>query len=70
MDTCIILQVVLYSWEEHRSKCCMIRSYFRQVTLSVHFLLLLMESRLRIEGRELRIEYSFIRKVVGVPTKF
>ncbi|KAE9602267.1 hypothetical protein Lal_00049714 [Lupinus albus] len=30
----------------------------------------LMESRLRSEGRELRIEYSFLRKVAGVPTKF
>ncbi|KAK7292079.1 hypothetical protein RIF29_07749 [Crotalaria pallida] len=31
---------------------------------------MLMESRLRSEGRELRIEYSFLRKVAGVPTKF
>ncbi|XP_019451790.1 PREDICTED: probable receptor-like protein kinase At5g20050 [Lupinus angustifolius] len=30
----------------------------------------LMESRLRSEGRELRIEYSFLRKVAGVPIKF
>lgn len=31
---------------------------------------MLMESRLVSEGRELRIEYSFLRKVAGVPTKF
>lgn len=30
----------------------------------------LMESRWISEGRELRIEYSFLRKVAGVPTKF
>ncbi|KAG6662413.1 hypothetical protein CIPAW_03G240300 [Carya illinoinensis] len=29
-----------------------------------------MESRLVSEGRELRIEYSFLRKVAGVPSKF
>jgi hypothetical protein len=31
---------------------------------------MLMESRLVSEGRELRTEYSFLRKVAGVPTKF
>ncbi|GLT55026.1 hypothetical protein SLA2020_281800 [Shorea laevis] len=31
---------------------------------------MLMESRLVSEGRELRLEYSFLRKVAGVPTKF
>ncbi|RVW47452.1 putative receptor-like protein kinase [Vitis vinifera] len=30
----------------------------------------LLETRLVSEGRELRIEYSFLRKVAGVPTKF
>lgn len=30
----------------------------------------LLESKLVSEGRELRIEYSFLRKVAGVPTKF
>ncbi|KAG9152923.1 hypothetical protein Leryth_012541 [Lithospermum erythrorhizon] len=30
----------------------------------------LLESRILSEGRELRIEYSFLRKVAGVPTKF
>ncbi|XP_027332784.1 probable receptor-like protein kinase At5g20050 [Abrus precatorius] len=30
----------------------------------------LLESQLRSEGRELRIEYSFLRKIAGVPTKF
>ncbi|KAL1822591.1 hypothetical protein ACET3Z_009369 [Daucus carota] len=30
----------------------------------------LVENRLVSEGRELRIEYSFLRKVAGVPTKF
>ena len=30
----------------------------------------LLESQLKSEGRELRIEYSFLRKVAGVPTKF
>ncbi|XP_054807486.1 probable receptor-like protein kinase At5g20050 [Prosopis cineraria] len=30
----------------------------------------LIESRYKSEGRELRIEYSFLRKVAGVPTKF
>ncbi|KAK7264974.1 hypothetical protein RJT34_32588 [Clitoria ternatea] len=30
----------------------------------------LVESQLRSEGRELRIEYSFLRKVAGLPTKF
>ncbi|ESQ42024.1 hypothetical protein EUTSA_v10013470mg [Eutrema salsugineum] len=30
----------------------------------------LLESRYVSEGRELRIEYSFLRKVAGVPTKF
>lgn len=30
----------------------------------------LFESRILSEGRELRIEYSFLRKVAGVPTKF
>ncbi|XP_028793424.1 probable receptor-like protein kinase At5g20050 [Neltuma alba] len=30
----------------------------------------LIESRLKSEGSELRIEYSFLRKVAGVPTKF
>lgn len=30
----------------------------------------LLESQLVTEGRELRIEYSFLRKVAGVPTKF
>ncbi|KAL9326252.1 hypothetical protein ACSQ67_006897 [Phaseolus vulgaris] len=30
----------------------------------------LLESQLKTEGRELRIEYSFLRKVAGVPTKF
>lgn len=29
-----------------------------------------LESKLVSEGRELRIEYSFLRKVAGVPTKF
>ncbi|KAF5802843.1 putative protein kinase RLK-Pelle-SD-2b family [Helianthus annuus] len=29
-----------------------------------------METRLASEGRELRIEYSFLRKVAGLPTKF
>ncbi|KAG7023541.1 putative receptor-like protein kinase, partial [Cucurbita argyrosperma subsp. argyrosperma] len=29
-----------------------------------------LESQLVTEGRELRIEYSFLRKVAGVPTKF
>ncbi|RYR75843.1 hypothetical protein Ahy_A01g000428 [Arachis hypogaea] len=29
-----------------------------------------LESRFKSEGRELRIEYSFLRKVAGVPTKF
>ncbi|KAL6221208.1 hypothetical protein ACLB2K_008960 [Fragaria x ananassa] len=29
-----------------------------------------MESQYKSEGRELRIEYSFLRKVAGVPTKF
>ncbi|XP_076953991.1 putative receptor-like protein kinase At5g20050 [Bidens hawaiensis] len=31
---------------------------------------LVMETRLASEGRELRIEYSFLRKVAGLPTKF
>jgi hypothetical protein len=31
---------------------------------------MLMESRLVSEGQELRTEYSFLRKVAGVPTKF
>ncbi|KAJ6435308.1 hypothetical protein OIU84_000487, partial [Salix udensis] len=30
----------------------------------------LLESQLVSQGRELRIEYSFLRKVAGVPTKF
>ncbi|KAJ1390201.1 Serine/threonine-protein kinase, active site [Sesbania bispinosa] len=30
----------------------------------------LLESRFKSEGRELRIEYSFLRKVAGVPIKF
>ncbi|XP_061345312.1 probable receptor-like protein kinase At5g20050 [Gastrolobium bilobum] len=30
----------------------------------------LLESQYKSEGRELRIEYSFLRKVAGVPTKF
>ncbi|XP_020231618.1 probable receptor-like protein kinase At5g20050 [Cajanus cajan] len=30
----------------------------------------LLESQLKTEGRELRIEYSFLRKVAGVPTKY
>ncbi|KAK7330150.1 hypothetical protein VNO77_24336 [Canavalia gladiata] len=30
----------------------------------------LLELQLRSEGKELRIEYSFLRKVAGVPTKF
>ncbi|CAJ1944430.1 unnamed protein product [Sphenostylis stenocarpa] len=30
----------------------------------------LLELQLKTEGRELRIEYSFLRKVAGVPTKF
>ncbi|GFY99790.1 protein kinase superfamily protein [Actinidia rufa] len=30
----------------------------------------LMETQMVSEGRELRIEYSFLRKVAGVPTKF
>ncbi|XP_010541723.1 PREDICTED: probable receptor-like protein kinase At5g20050 [Tarenaya hassleriana] len=30
----------------------------------------ILESRFVSEGRELRIEYSFLRKVAGVPTKF
>ncbi|KAF7838664.1 putative receptor-like protein kinase [Senna tora] len=30
----------------------------------------LLESQMKSEGRELRIEYSFLRKVAGVPTKF
>lgn len=30
----------------------------------------LLESKLVSEGRELRVEYSFLRKVAGVPTKF
>lgn len=29
-----------------------------------------LESQLKSEGRELRIEYSFLRKVAGVPTRF
>lgn len=29
-----------------------------------------LESKMVTEGRELRIEYSFLRKVAGVPTKF
>lgn len=29
-----------------------------------------LESQLKSEGRELRIEYSFLRKVAGVPTKY
>ncbi|XP_004508534.1 probable receptor-like protein kinase At5g20050 [Cicer arietinum] len=29
-----------------------------------------LESQIKSEGRELRIEYSFLRKVAGVPTKF
>ncbi|PQQ20250.1 putative receptor-like protein kinase [Prunus yedoensis var. nudiflora] len=29
-----------------------------------------MESNYASEGRELRIEYSFLRRVAGVPTKF
>ncbi|KAK7244640.1 hypothetical protein RIF29_39465 [Crotalaria pallida] len=36
------------------------KKYFQAISLAL----------LRIEGRELRIEYSFLRKVVGVPTKF
>lgn len=30
----------------------------------------MLESQLKTEGRELRIEYSFLRKVAGVPTKY
>ncbi|XP_004515597.1 probable receptor-like protein kinase At5g20050 [Cicer arietinum] len=30
----------------------------------------ILESQLKSEGQELRIEYSFLRKVAGVPTKF
>ena len=30
----------------------------------------LLESQLRTEGRELRIEHIFLRKVAGVPTKY
>ncbi|KAL8208733.1 hypothetical protein R6Q57_008145 [Mikania cordata] len=30
----------------------------------------MMETRLASEGKELRIEYSFLRKVAGLPTKF
>jgi serine/threonine protein kinase len=29
-----------------------------------------LESQLKSEGRELRIEYSFLRKIAGVPTKY
>ncbi|AES91452.1 putative protein kinase RLK-Pelle-SD-2b family [Medicago truncatula] len=29
-----------------------------------------LESQLKSEGRELRIEYSFLRKVAGIPTKY
>lgn len=30
----------------------------------------MLESQLKSEGRELRIEYSFLRKVAGIPTKY
>ncbi|KAJ1387402.1 Serine/threonine-protein kinase, active site [Sesbania bispinosa] len=40
------------------------------VSLSYNRRRRLLESQLKSEGRELRIEYSFLRKVAGVPTKF
>ena len=40
------------------------------VSLSYNRRRRLLESQLNSEGRELRIEYSFLRKVAGVPIKF
>ncbi|QCE14066.1 probable receptor-like protein kinase At5g20050 [Vigna unguiculata] len=49
-----------------------ILAVFAYVLLSIRFnrRRRLLESQLKSEGRELRIEYSFLKKVAGVPIKF